>query len=200
MIEGLPRSSRDNANRAPNRKVVSSKLNRVTKRGLGFQLVLGGALLLVGTACGDKAVDTRTNGPYASPALSAPAAVASRSCDKVKDGTSPSGIEAAKVMLIRQGTDLQRVSDTLSAAVPGGNFIVDSGLALRDATDLRDGIASSNLCEPARSALVGKAQALRDADQSLVATAGGADAAAALQAAQDAYKALSDLVQNPPSS
>ena len=188
------------ARRAHNPKVVSSNLTRANKPRRGFPVLVGVALLLAVTACGDKAVDTSTNPPYASPGLSAPAAVASRSCDKVKDGTAPSGIAAAKIMLIRQGTDLQRVSDTVSAAVPGGNFVVDAGLALRDATDLRDGIATSNLCEPARSALVGKAQALRDADQALVATAGGPDAAAALQASQDAFKALSDLVQNPPSS
>jgi hypothetical protein len=163
-------------------------------------VLTGGVLLLVVTACGDKAPNPTTNPPYASPGLSAPAAVASRSCDTVKAGTAPSGLDAAKVLVLRQGADLQRVSDTLTGAVPGGNFSVDAGLVARDATDLLGVLAGSNLCEPAKSALVGKAQALRDADQALVATAGGAAAAAALQASQDAYRALSDLVQNPPSS
>jgi hypothetical protein len=162
-------------------------------------MLMGAALLLIVAACGEKAVDTRTNPPYASPALSPPAAVASRSCDSVNAGSSPNGVEAARVLIIRQGADLQRVSDTLSGAVPGGNFKVDAGLALRDATDLHDGLAASNLCEPAKSAMAGKAQALKDADQALVATGGGAGAAAALQAAQDAYKALGEVVQNPPS-
>ena len=169
-------------------------------RRLDYRVLLGGALLVVVTACADKAVDTNTTGPYASPALSPPNAVASRSCEAVKAGTSASGVEAAKVLLLRQGANLQRVSDTLANTVPGGNFTVDAGLALHNASDLRDSLAGSNLCEPVRSALVAKAQALKDADQSLVATAGDATAAAALQSAQDAYKALSDLVQNPPSS
>ena len=165
----------------------------------GLRVLMGVALLLMVAACGDKAVDTKTNPPYASPALSPPEAVASRSCDSVKAGSSPSGVEAARVLIIRQGADLQRVSDTLTGAVPGGNFNVDAGLALRDATDLRDGLAASSICEPAKSAMAGKALALKTADQALVATGGGAGAAAALQAAQDAYKALGDVVQNPPS-
>jgi hypothetical protein len=192
------------ARRAHNPKVVSSNLTRATKPRLGFDvhlgLYVGGALLLAVAGCGEQAVDTTTNPPYASPALSAPAAVASRSCDTVRAGSSPSGIAAAKVLLIRQGTNLQRVSDTLSGAVPGGNFNVDAALALRNASDLRDGLAGSNICEPTRGLLVAKAQALRDTDQALVATAGGPGAAEALRASQDAYKALTDLVQNPPAS
>jgi hypothetical protein len=149
--------------------------------------------------CADKAVDTTTNPPYASPALSPPAAIASQSCDRVKAGSSPSGIEAAKVLIIRQGANLQRVSDTLSGAIPGGDFKVDAGLALHNARDLRDILSTSNLCEPTKSALVARAQAMVDADQALVATAGGASAAEALQASLAVYKDLADRVQNPPS-
>jgi hypothetical protein len=175
-----------------------SRRSLATRPRLGFRLPAVGALVLLVAACGDQAVNPTTKPPYASPALSAPAAVASRSCDAVRANSLPSGIEAAQVLVIRQGTDLQRVSDTLTGAVPGGDFRVDAGLAFKDAGDLRDGLAASNLCEPARSALVAKAQVLKDADQFLVSTGGGAGAAAALQAAQDALTALRNLVQNPP--
>jgi hypothetical protein len=161
---------------------------------------MSGALLGGIAGCADKAVDTTTNPPFASPALSPPAAIASRSCEAVKAGSAASGIEAAKVLIIRQGANLQRVGDTLSGSVPGGDFKVDAGLADRNSKDLLDILATSNLCEPTKSALVAKAQALVDADQALVATGGGAGAPEALQASLAAYKDLGDLVQNPPTS
>ena len=188
------------ARRAHNPKVVSSNLTRATNSRFLFGLFAGVALVLGLAACDNPVVDTSVHPPYASPNQSPPAAVASRSCDKVKKGSDTVGIDNAKVELIRQGTDLQRISDDLTGAVPGGNFAVDSKLALRDATDLQNRLATSNLCDPLRSQLVAKAKLLKDADAGLVATQGDAGAASALQAAQAAYKALSDVVNNPPTS
>ena len=51
------------ARRAHNPKVVSSNLTRATKPRLGLGVLTGGVLLLVVTACGDKAPNPTTNPP-----------------------------------------------------------------------------------------------------------------------------------------
>jgi hypothetical protein len=151
-------------------------------------------------ACGDTANNNSTSPPYASPPLSPRDSVLARSCEQVKAGKAPNGVADTKVALIRQGTDLQRISDDLTGAVPGGNFGVDVDHLISNIQDVQTQIKTSNLCEPAKSQLVEKAAALKDADDALKATGGGADAAAALQSAQSAYSAINDLLGNLPST
>ena len=188
------------ARRAHNPKVVSSNLTRATKPRLGFGLLAGFALCVGVAACGGTGNNSSTNPPYASPQMSPGDAVLARSCDKVKAGKAPDGLADVKVSLIRQGTDLQRISDDLTGAVPGGNFGVDVDLLVPNAQDVQTRIKTSNLCDPPKSQLADKAAALKDADVALKATGGGSDAAAALQAAQSAYNALNDLLGNLPNS
>ena len=185
------------ARRAHNPKVVSSNLTRATKARLGFSLLAGFALCVGVAACG-TANNSSTNPPYASPQISPGDAVLAHSCDKVKAGKAPDGLADVKVSLIRQGTDLQRISDDLTGAVPGGNFGVDVELVVTNAQDVQTRIKTSNLCDPPKSQLANKAAALKDADVALKATGGGSAAAAALQAAQSAYNALNDLLGNLP--
>jgi hypothetical protein len=204
------------ARRAHNPKVVSSNLTRATnfkpslsysvavsrtaKPHLGFRLFVGVGLCLGLAACGDTASNSSTNPPYASPGQSPGDAVLSRSCDTVKAGKAPSGLADAKVSLIRQGTDLQRISDDLSGSVPGGNFGVDVDLVVTNAQDVVTRIKTSNLCDPPKASLVDKANALKDADVNLKATGGGPGAAAALQASLNAYNALNSLLGNLPNT
>jgi hypothetical protein len=157
-------------------------------------------ILLIGVAaCGDSSVKGSINGPYASPQQSAPAAVASRDCEKVKAGQAPNGTATVKIMLINPGTDLQRVSDDLAGKVPGGNIAVDSSLASHDADAFYAWLTSSALCQPLKNQLLDKAGPMKDAFAALAASAGGPGVAAALQTAQGTYKTMSDLVDNPPS-
>jgi hypothetical protein len=158
------------------------------------------AILVIGlAACGDTPIKSSVNGPYASPEPAVASQIATRSCAKVKSGNAPSGIDTAKVELVTPGTDLQRVSDDLAGAVPGGNVAVDSNNLSHDADQLYSWAVGSNVCEPLRSQLVDKAKALKDASAALASAATGPDVAAALQTAQAAYKAASDFVDNPPS-
>lgn len=162
--------------------------------------VLVGLALASGlTACGD-AINTSTNPPYASPPVSAGDAVIARSCEAVKAGKVPSGLANLHVSLVRQGTDLQRISDDLTGAVPGGDFGVDIELVVTNAQDVVGRITGSNVCQPAKAQLLAKATALKDADAALKATGGGTGAADALQASQNALKALQALFANLPKS
>jgi hypothetical protein len=157
--------------------------------------------LCVGVAaCGETANNSSTRPPYASPPMSPRDAVLARSCEQVKAGKAPNGLADTKVALIRQGTDLQRISDDLTGAVPGGNLAVDVDHLISNIQDVQTQIKTSNLCEPAKSQLLEKAAALKDADVGLKATGGGADAAAALQGAQNAYNAINDLLGNLPNT
>jgi hypothetical protein len=149
-------------------------------------------------ACGDSQVKSSPNPPYASPEQSAPAAIASRGCEKVKAGQAPNGTVTVKIQLIKPGTDLQRVSDDLAGKVPGGNITVDADIASRDADAFNTWLTSAALCETLRSQLIQKAAPMKDAYAALAAAAAGPGVAAALQAAQSAHKAMSDLVDNPP--
>ena len=149
-------------------------------------------------ACGESQVNGSTNPPYASPEQSGPAAIASRGCEKVKSGQAPNGTATVKIQLIKPGTDLQRVSDDLAGKVPGGNIAVDADIASRDADAFNTWLTSAALCEPLRSQLIEKAAPMKDAYAALAAAAGGPGVAAALQTAQSAHKAMSDLVDNPP--
>jgi hypothetical protein len=163
-------------------------------------LLAGLAVCLGVAACGDSGNGNSPNPPYASPQLSAGDAVLARSCEKVKAGQAPNGLADVKVSLIRQGTDLQRISDDLTGAVPGGNFGVDVDLLVANAQDVQARIKKSNLCDPARSQLADKTASLLGADIALKATGGGSTAASALQTAQNAYNALNNLLGNLPNS
>jgi hypothetical protein len=163
-------------------------------------LVASFALCVGLVACGDSGNNGSTSPPYASPPMSPRDAVLARSCDQVKAGKAPSGLADTKVALIRQGTDLQRISDDLTGAVPGGDFGVDVDHLIGNVDDVQTQIKTSNLCEPAKSQLLEKAAALKDADVALKATGGGAAAATALQDAQNAYNAINALLGNLPST
>jgi hypothetical protein len=121
-------------------------------------------------------------------------------CDARAKKTDTSDPEFMRIQLIRQGTDLGRISDDLTGAVPGGNFTVDSGLAKRDIDDLKKLVDESNLCPPLKGKLSAAVQDLVDADATLVGTGGGPGAAGALQDSQARYQALVDLTNNPPSA
>jgi hypothetical protein len=158
-----------------------------------------GALLTVAlAACGSSTI-TQDKGPFASPPVSPPARVLNRVCNAQNAADKTADTQFMRILMIRQGTDLGRVSDDLTGAVPGGNFPVDSNLALRDSTALKQLVDSSRLCEPLKTTLSKATQDLIDSDQALVNSAGGPDAAAALTDAQTKYQALMSLVNNPPS-
>jgi hypothetical protein len=102
------------------------------------------------------------------------------------------------ILLIREGTQLGRVSDDLSGAVPGGNFPVDADLAFKTAQELQTLVDQSRLCEPLKTTLSKAVKTMVEADQVLVNSGGGPDAAAALSDAQSRYQDLQNLVSNPP--
>jgi hypothetical protein len=165
----------------------------------GRELVGLGALGLLLAACGSSSI-AGSNPPYASPRSSPPSVVMQRVCNKQTASDKTADTQFIQILLIRQGTDLGRVSDDLTGAVPGGNFATDSGLALRDAKDTKSLVDTSRLCDPLKGKLSAAAQDLVSADNALANTGGGDSASAALQDAQSKYQALSSLVNNPPSA
>ena len=170
--------------------VLRGAVSRINYLGLLAVLALPVGL----AACGDSANNSATNPPYASPQMGPADSVLSRSCDKVKSGKASDLVPDVKVALIRQGTQLQRISDDLTGAVPGGNFGVDVDLVVSNAQDVVTRIKASNLCDPLKTQLGDKATALRDSDVNLKATGGGATAGSALQASLDAYAAINKLL------
>ena len=187
------------ARRAHNPKVVSSNLTRATKLRRQIAPMIGAVLTVVLAACGSTTI-APNNGPYASPPKSPPDRVLSRVCNAQTSADKTADTQFMAILMIRQGTDLGRVGDDLTGAVPGGNFPVDANLALRDATDLKTLVDSSRLCEPLKSRLSKAVQDLIDSDQALVNSGGGSGAASALGDAQAKYQALMNLVNNPPSA
>jgi hypothetical protein len=161
--------------------------------------MFGALAVVLIAACGSTS-EQAPNGPYASPRQSPPQQVISRVCDAQTPANKNADTQFMQILLIRQGTDLGRVSDDLTGAVPGGNFPVDSQLALRDATDLKSQVETSRLCEPLKSTISKALQELIDADQALVSSGGSAGASTALQQAQAKNQALVNLVNNPPAA
>ena len=156
-------------------------------------------LLVAGllAACGSVLSPNPPDGPYASPPPTPPVAVIRHGCARVGTGNNPSpDVTFVKLALTRQGTDLDRIRDDLSGAVPGGDFAVDTGILRRDADGLKQQIETSTLCEPLRDNLDKQAGVLLDADVALAGTGGGEGAAAALQKARDAYNALVAITQS----
>src|SRR5258708_2497560 len=135
---------------------------RVNRR-VGTCLFAGLALTAGLAACGDT-IASSTSPPYASPRVSSRDAVIARSCEAVKAGKVPSGLATLEGSLVRQGTDLQRISDDVSGAVPGGNFGVDVELVVANAQDILARISGSNVCEPVKAQLMARASALKGAD------------------------------------
>ncbi|MDP9325380.1 MAG: hypothetical protein M3O87_02435 [Candidatus Dormibacteraeota bacterium] len=148
-------------------------------------------------ACGDTTIK-QASGPYASPPQSPPSKVLSRVCNAQTPADKNADTDFMNTLLIREGTQLGRVSADLTGAVPGGNFQVDATLALKNAQELKILVDESRLCEPLKSRLGGAAQELVDADQALVNSGGAPGATEALANAQSKYQALQNLVANPP--
>ena len=150
-------------------------------------------------ACGSSST-IDPNGPYASPRVSPPAQIVGRMCASPPVNRQATDTDGLRILLIRQGTDLGRISDDLTGAVPGGNFPVDTGLAKRDAEELTAQIKTSALCEPFKGRLVAAAKDLVDADTALAASDGTAGAADLLTTSQMKYQAINDLINNPPNA
>ena len=177
--------------------MVRPNLTRATKLRRFLVPMIGALLTVAVAACGSSTI-TQDKGPFASPPVSPPARVLNRVCNAQNAADKTADTQFMSILMIRQGTDLQRVSDTLTNAVPGGNFPVDANLPLQDATALKTLVDSSRLCEPLRTTLSKATQDLIDSDQALVNSAGGPGAAAVLTDAQTKYQALMTLVNNPP--
>ena len=165
-------------------------------RGTGVQLGRGAAALalalLVG-ACGSSVASP--SGPYASPKPSGAQAVIARGCADSREGPEATDVAFVQDALPRQQADLQRVSDDISGAVPGGNLQTDTGLAATNAHELVDLVSRSTLCSPFREDLLKAAKDLSAADDALSSSGGDAGALATAQAAFAALKAIAD---NPP--
>jgi hypothetical protein len=140
----------------------------------------------------------QNDGPFASPPQSPPSRVLSRVCNAQTTADKTADTEFMTILLIREGTQLGRVSDDLTGAVPGGNFPVDAELANKTSQDLQTLVDESRLCEPLKSRLSTAVKALVDADQTLVNSGGGPTAATALADAQARYQDLQRLAANPP--
>jgi hypothetical protein len=161
--------------------------------------MVGVALTVVLAACGSTGIKP-PSGPYASPPDSPSTIIQKRVCNAQTSADKTADTQFMQILMIRQGTDLGRVNDDLTGAVPGGNFPVDAGLAQRDANDLKHLVDTSRLCEPLKSRLSLAVQDLIDADNALVNSGGGSGAAGALQNAQAKYQGLTNVVNNPPNA
>ena len=145
-------------------------------------------LLLLLAACGDTF--GAPSGPFASPQPRAPQDVAARGCGA---GSTPGAgdVELVRTAAIRQGTELQRVADDLSGAVPGGNLRTDTALAVANAQALRILIGGSNLCLAVRQRLLPQADGLAGVDGEMEAAArSGGDVKGSLAKARAVYDAL----------
>src|SRR5258708_40173175 len=129
---------------------------------LGRCLLAGLALTAGLAACGDT-ISSTSNPPYASPRVSAGDAAIARGCEAVKAGKVPNGLANLQVVLVRHGTDLQRIGDDLTGAVPGGNFGVDVELVVTNAQDVQARISGSCVCQPAKPRLLAKPSSLKEA-------------------------------------
>jgi hypothetical protein len=153
-------------------------------------LVFGTAVLLAACDSDQKGVV----GPGATPQPTAPVQVVLNGCKQVK-GLEKGDITFMKSQIVRQQTDLQRVDDDITGAVPGGDLTGDTKLAESEAKLLADRINSSTLCAKVRGALLNKANALANADTALVVAVGSSgDVAGALKASQAAFQDLKSAV------
>jgi hypothetical protein len=141
------------------------------------------------TACG-QATDKPPTGPYATPEKSAPQAVALRGC--VADHpASATELDLLRTQLIRQGTDLQRVDDDLTGAVPGGDLPIDTDLALKQAQQMIEMVTTSSVCPALKDPVATRLRALLAADAQVYQSARqGGDVAGALATARAAFADL----------
>ena len=157
-------------------------------------------LVSVGLAgCGTAAAPGTPTGPYASFSPSPQVQVANRACTGVSPAPSPDLLYLSNP-LIRQETSLQRVSDDLAGAIPGGNISTDTRLVADSADAIKAVVTptTTTFCEPIRSHLLAKLTTLVDADHALAAAgSNGGGVAGALGTARAAYDALKAFVDSP---
>jgi hypothetical protein len=152
-------------------------------------------------ACGDPAIKP-PSGPTASPSVDSATQIMRRACATLpRTDTQARDVTFMQSAMIRQGAQLQRVSDDLTGAVPGGNLATDTQLAQANSRQLVDLVAQSNLCSPLKEKLLAGSRDLATADDALAQAAGsGGDVAGALQRAQSRYQVLQGLVQTLPTT
>ncbi|GAC1580099.1 MAG: hypothetical protein NVS3B24_14750 [Candidatus Dormibacteria bacterium] len=160
-----------------------------------------GALLAVAvalTACGPAAIKAPT-GPGASATPDAATAVMRRACSTVpRSDAQARDVTFIQSSLLRQESQLQRVADDLSGAVPGGNLGTDTQLPQANAKDLVSLVEQSTLCSPYKEKLLAAARDLATADDALARAAGGGDVGGAVQSAQAMLRSLRAITENPP--
>ena len=150
-------------------------------------------------ACGGPA-DSSPRGPFASPTPAPAQRVINQGCaNAAHEGPEATDIGFMQSSLLRQEADLQRVSDDVTGAVPGGNLGTDTPLAQANAKQLVTLVTASTLCSPFREDLATAARALAAKDDALVAAVSGGDVASALADAQAAFAALKAIADHPPS-
>ena len=168
-----------------------------TRTRIRFTAVLG--LLAVLAACAGPA-DSGPKGPFASPTPAPAQRVINQGCaNAAHEGPEATDIGFMQSALLRQEADLQRVSDDVTGAVPGGDLATDAPLAQANAKQVVDLVTNSTLCSPFREDLATAARGLAAKDDALAAAAGGGDVATALQDAQAALAALKAIADHPPS-
>lgn len=159
---------------------------------------LAGALgvLAVLAACGGPPGAADPKGPFASPTPAPAQLVINRGCaNAAHEGPEATDVSFMQSALLRQQSELQRVADDLSGAVPGGNLAADAPLAQANARQLVDLVSRSTLCSPFREQLAAAAKSLLSADDALV---GSGDTPGALRTSQAAFQALKAVADHPP--
>jgi hypothetical protein len=137
------------------------------------------------------------SGPYASPTPAPAQRVILRGCNNAShEGPEATDVGFVTSSLLRQESDLQRVADDISGAVPGGDPPNDARLAQTNAHSIVDLINRSTLCSPFREKLAAAARDLAAADDAL---AGAPTDVSTLEHAQSADEALKSIAANPPS-
>lgn len=155
--------------------------------------------MLGGLSACSNSIPGNPKGPYASPSPGPAQAVINRGCaNGSHEGPEAADVGFVKSSLIRQDAALQRVSDDITGAVPGGNLPVDTALARANAQDIVDLVTRSTLCSPFKEKLAAAAKTLATADGALAQSAGD-PAQPALNQARTAFQALQAIANNPPS-
>jgi hypothetical protein len=166
--------------------------------GPPLRLAAAGLLALAFFAGCAENVTSDPRGPYASPNQSPAQAVIAQGCaSSALPGQLSTDVEFVRTALVRQEAILQRVSEDITGAVPGGEFTKDAGLAKTNARQIMDLVDRSTLCSPYKEGLSAAAKELVKADDALAAATAGSEQAA-LQSSQAALQALKAKVENPP--
>lgn len=145
-------------------------------------------------ACGTTTYSPPT-GPYATPEKSAPEAVALRGCTPDHPASSTQ-LDHLRILSLRQESDLQRIDDDLTGAVPGGNLATDTDLAVKQAQTMVDDVGTSDICPALKDPVNAKLRALLQADvQTYQAAHGGGDTSSTLAAARAAFNDLAGYLR-----